>query len=314
MSWNCSLVLVEEFSAASCVDIDACARLKSIRTADKFSWLDKKTVRSRRSRSGMMSEPSMASLGVERWMSSLAVSRARTLVALAKEPELAAQSPASGARWRESSVRYDRDTSSWKTHLCLSSEALPWSSVTLPKWGMTRDGVCWERIMSGHHTRGTDCGSSPVWRSPSAREPGITTQRLETRTGEPVGSMCRHYDKITGRMAQIGLSQQVECFPTPTAACASGGQTSRSGDRKGELLLAGYAKKFPTPQAHDGNGPPGAGTRTSGGRHSDIQCAVGGKLNQTWVEWLMGWPLGHTDLEPLETDKYRSWLQLHGGC
>jgi len=29
----------------------------------------------------------------------------------------------------------------------------------------------------------------------------------------------------------------------------------------------------------------------------------GGKLNPTWVEWLMGWPLGWTDLKPLETDK-----------
>jgi hypothetical protein len=25
--------------------------------------------------------------------------------------------------------------------------------------------------------------------------------------------------------------------------------------------------------------------------------AIGGKMNPTWVEWLMGFPLGHTDLE-----------------
>ena len=29
----------------------------------------------------------------------------------------------------------------------------------------------------------------------------------------------------------------------------------------------------------------------------------GGHLNPTWTEWLMGWPLGWTDLKPLETDK-----------
>jgi hypothetical protein len=29
----------------------------------------------------------------------------------------------------------------------------------------------------------------------------------------------------------------------------------------------------------------------------------GGKLNPEWVEWLMGWPLGWTDLKPLEMDK-----------
>ena len=28
-----------------------------------------------------------------------------------------------------------------------------------------------------------------------------------------------------------------------------------------------------------------------------------GTLNPTWVEWLMGWPIGWTDLKPLEMDK-----------
>ena len=31
-----------------------------------------------------------------------------------------------------------------------------------------------------------------------------------------------------------------------------------------------------------------------------------------WVEWLMGWPIGWTDLKPLETDKYQLWRMLHG--
>lgn len=37
----------------------------------------------------------------------------------------------------------------------------------------------------------------------------------------------------------------------------------------------------------------------------------GGQLNPTWVEWLMGWPIGWTDLKPLETDKFRQWLRSH---
>ena len=32
------------------------------------------------------------------------------------------------------------------------------------------------------------------------------------------------------------------------------------------------------------------------------------------VEWLMGWPIGWTDLKPLETGKFRQWLELHGSC
>ncbi len=40
--------------------------------------------------------------------------------------------------------------------------------------------------------------------------------------------------------------------------------------------------------------------------------ATGGQLNPTWVEWLMGWPIGWTDLKPLETDKFQEWLRSHG--
>ncbi len=36
---------------------------------------------------------------------------------------------------------------------------------------------------------------------------------------------------------------------------------------------------------------------------------VGGLLNPEWVEWLMGWPLGWTALEPLETDRFHYWLR-----
>jgi len=35
-------------------------------------------------------------------------------------------------------------------------------------------------------------------------------------------------------------------------------------------------------------------------------------INPNLYEWLMGWPLEWTDLNPLETDKYLKWRQLHG--
>lgn len=37
---------------------------------------------------------------------------------------------------------------------------------------------------------------------------------------------------------------------------------------------------------------------------SAMASTTGGKLNPMWVEWLMGWPIGWTDLKPLETVKY----------
>jgi len=70
-------------------------------------------------------------------------------------------------------------------------------------------------------------------------------------------------------------------------------------------------KMWPTPTARDwkDNGKsPAELARNS----VTLATHAGGSLNPTWVEWLMGWPLGWTDLNPLETDKYQQWLQQHG--
>lgn len=36
------------------------------------------------------------------------------------------------------------------------------------------------------------------------------------------------------------------------------------------------------------------------------------KLNPEWVEWLMGWPIGWTNLEPLGMDRFQQWQSSHG--
>ena len=66
---------------------------------------------------------------------------------------------------------------------------------------------------------------------------------------------------------------------------------------------------WPTPLASDWKGPNRSSRRSASGH--GLAVAAGGKLNPTWVEWLMGWPLGWTGSEPLETDKFLSWLQEH---
>jgi hypothetical protein len=59
---------------------------------------------------------------------------------------------------------------------------------------------------------------------------------------------------------------------------------------------------WPTPTARDwksGKGKTQAERgRTAGPSLSEVS---GGSLNPQWVEWLMGFPLGWTDLEDLET-------------
>ena len=42
-----------------------------------------------------------------------------------------------------------------------------------------------------------------------------------------------------------------------------------------------------------------------------IHCQLGGKLNPDWQDWLMGWPIKWTDLQPLAMDKFQSWLRVH---
>jgi hypothetical protein len=67
---------------------------------------------------------------------------------------------------------------------------------------------------------------------------------------------------------------------------------------------------WPTPTAHNAKetNAPSEALRNE----PSLASRVGGTLNQTWVEWLMGWPLGWTDLKPLEMDKFQQWQQQHG--
>ena len=75
-------------------------------------------------------------------------------------------------------------------------------------------------------------------------------------------------------------------------------QTSRSGTRKGEKLLDGIAKELDQMW-----GTPTATDAIKGGKVSPRPGAMGlseqtgGSLNPQWVEWLMGYPAGWTDLK-----------------
>jgi hypothetical protein len=96
-------------------------------------------------------------------------------------------------------------------------------------------------------------------------------------------------------------------YPTPTV-CGNYNRkraSATSGDG-----LATAVQKWPTPTAHNAketNAPSEANRNTP-----TLASVCGGPLNPMWVEWLMGWPLGWTDLRPLETDKFRQWRRLHG--
>jgi len=102
-------------------------------------------------------------------------------------------------------------------------------------------------------------------------------------------------------------------LPTPCSIDSGSGRFNTSvGSSKQRPTLALMARKnlWPTPTAHNSketNAPSELNRNTP-----TLAAQVGGRLNPTWVEWLMGWPLGWTDLKPLETDKSHCVQQQHG--
>jgi DNA (cytosine-5)-methyltransferase 1 len=98
-------------------------------------------------------------------------------------------------------------------------------------------------------------------------------------------------------------------WPTPTV-CGNynrKGASPASGDGLATAVL-----KCATPTARDWRS--GKASQATMERNSrPLSEQIGGSLNPTWVEWLMGFPLGWTDLKPLEMHKYHSAQQPHGG-
>jgi hypothetical protein len=105
------------------------------------------------------------------------------------------------------------------------------------------------------------------WRNVSNQEPGVSVERLVDKDGNPWKPGQRAYDKITGRLAQVGLTQELKAvWSTPTH-----GDASMSGSRnatnpnvnRGESLTdqprgdGGRGRAtWPTPKCSDHTGGP----------------------------------------------------------
>jgi hypothetical protein len=110
-------------------------------------------------------------------------------------------------------------------------------------------------------------------------------------------------------------------LPTPTASSygsCRGGGSGRVGKWRASLSAMAKHNKWPTPRATDGekNVRSKAGAlkevKRKGISGVDLHAAVlvrsetdGGQLNPEWVEWLMGYPIGWTALEPSATPSSR---------
>jgi hypothetical protein len=292
MSWLFSQALVAAFLPESCSDGEQSAPSNGSNTQLAYLPPDKMTAFLRLSRFGMTFRPLTADRGAELLTSYLAAFRARTSAL----PEKAQASPASvagcGDTWRGSLARFDPVASLWRTVQHSLLEDSKSFSVTWPRSGMTANGQCWELPTLARRTSATDSG---LWPTPVASD---------------IGSRNKPY-------SQCGtpLSLAVK-WPTPTV-CGNynrKGASATSGDG-----LATAVNRWPTPTARIHKGGGNSMTRKDGKSRSDmldwaVEYQTGMRLNPMWVEWLMAWPLGWTDLKPLEMDKSHSALQQHGDC
>jgi hypothetical protein len=110
-------------------------------------------------------------------------------------------------------------------------------------------------------------------------------------------------------------------WPTPTCADIYTDKLKSSQQTEGSMhsvSLGQAVQMWPTPQSNDAKNAVVRHRTKSlqvmlGGAVATLDTqAIGGHLNPTWVEWLMGWPLEWTDLKPLETDKFHFVQQQPG--
>jgi hypothetical protein len=219
--------------------------------------------------------------------SSAAASRAK----ISPMPERALGSPVHGRVFgpstQDSFASYDPDTSSWRTsQLCLDGD-LDEFSETWPRAGTTRNGIAYQQQPLAPLTGATGSGLLP--------------------TPENRGSVAG-WPTPTGSVAQLGESPEswlaltiaVQIWPTPTAgdskntANATAKRRNPDSRHHSGTTLVDAVRMWPTPTKSDGEGGPGVSNRRKGGKN--LRTAVRGQLNPTWVEWLMGFPLGWTDL------------------
>jgi hypothetical protein len=311
-NYTSSLEPVEASLVDTSSDTQLSQQLKSNPIAKQSSSSDKPTEYYLFSLFSETSESLMGTLGEERSMSSRAASPVRTFHLLVEALGLQENGRAFGEKWRELSVKYNPDTHSWKTHQCSLLEGLDEFSETWPKWGMMQNGVCWERIIAERPTSETESG---FWRSP------------DTGQGGTSGLLKKGLNKrANGQPIQIRLVDQVNnprFWPTPRSCSAMAAtitpESAWQENRFPNLETVVGRRMWPTPQANeDAAGTPNGKMQKMLGNHPDIRGTTkeewaGGTLNPPWVEWLMGWPVGWTDLKPLETDKFQSWQQQHGG-
>ena len=168
--------------------------------------------------------------------------------------------------------------------------------VTLP-WASTKCLLTWkpkatpagrllfQLAVSMPRTEETDSG---LWATPRTTDGTGGPNKLDEK-GRRISQT--NPDLVFGAK----LADQVKMWPTPNASDRFNANMKDGHDIK-RGYLRGVVAMLPTPTASDWKNMHTA-NQTMLGNHPDVANTRAGTLNPTWVEWLMGYPEGWTDLK-----------------
>lgn len=216
------------FLEVYCSERKLSEQLNGKSTRERQSWPDKRMVHYQPFPSGMTSplsdwitrkreSISGSCSQSEKTSQSREASPVRTSALLEKVLESRVSVQAFGVRCAESLLRFDRDTSSWKTPQCSLFGDLSESLPTLPKYGIALRGELWELPMLEQIIRGIGFGDSePLRNTSTGKEIHIPTPTVMDAVRGGVRS-C----ETDGNFRGIGLKHLVEDVPhkmwnTPT--------------------------------------------------------------------------------------------------
>ncbi len=164
---------------------------------------------------------------------------------------------------------FDRESYSWRMFQHSLTEGLILFSQIWPRSGMMRNGIVYPRVPLARLTKETESG---LWPTPTTQESEHPTAQLNENN--------RRISKTSSSSHGLNLADTVKRWPTPTTsdshnpmAGVSGGSPRLSRLRENVRFSLGIEKE---------------------------PLKSSGQLNPAWVEWLMGFPIGWTELNVSE--------------
>jgi hypothetical protein len=135
-------------------------------------------------------------------------------------------------------------------------------------------------------------------RSSNLRDQVAEPKMWPTPVADDTGLRKKKYSQGGTPLSLAVQMQEPKMWATPTAAIAQGSSAGNPNRKNAGRDLRQDVKMYPTPAARDYKGMSGKGRQERKGNPKDtLPNAVGGSLNPAWVEWLMGYPVGYTDLD-----------------